>query len=168
MVLPANVRPTVDAGGADTVSHFASANPPSVFSEYVSIFDDATMDDATPIHRRREDVREAQHRLNMTPRDDSRLTELFAHGHLPPYMTADVVARELMCTDFIFKNTLYGEVIEDYMRAVAVSLRDTYKLSWDATWNITRFYAPIALKLMCVSSSGVRVPNAMSAPNCTN
>lgn len=126
------------------------------------------MDDAALIVRRREEVSLAQRQLNMTPRNDSRLTELFANGQLPPYMTADVVARELMCTDYIFKNTLYGEVIEDYMRAVASLLRDRYKLSWDATWNIARFYAPIALKLMCVSSSGVRVPNAMEVPNCTN
>lgn len=132
------------------------------------IFNDAGMDDATLVHRRRKEVWEAQRQLNMTPRNDSRLTELFANGQLPPYMSADVVARELMCTDFVFKNTLYGEVIEDYMRAVSSRLRDTYKLSWDATWNITRFYAPIALKLMCVSSSGVRVPNAMEAPTCTN
>lgn len=140
-----------------------------MFDEYDLIFNDATMDDTTLIHRRREEVWEAQRQLNMTPRNDSRLTELFANGQLPPYMTADVVARELMCTDYIFKNTLYGEVIEDYMRAVAALLRDTYKLSWDATWNITRFYAPIALKLMCVSSSGVRIPNAMEdVPSCTN
>ena len=125
------------------------------------------MDNAIVI-RRRDDVREAQRRLNMTPRDDSRLTELFANGDLPPYMTADVVARELMCTDFIFKNTLYGEVIEEYMRVLANYVRDTYKVSWHATWNIVRFYAPIALKLMCVSSSGLRVPNVMESPTCTN
>lgn len=138
-----------------------------MFEEYELILNDAKMDDAALIHRRREEVWEVQRQLNMTPRNDSRLTELFANGQLPPYMTADVVARELMCTDFIFKNTLYGEVIEEYMRNVAALLRDTYKLSWDATWNLTRFYAPIALKLMCVSSSCVRVPNAMEAPSCT-
>lgn len=167
--MPGNVRPNVDVDGEDTASHPASANPPSVFDEYDLIFNDATMDDTTLIHRRREEVWKAQRQLNMTPRNDSRLTELFANGQLPPYMTADVVARELMCTDYIFKNTLYGEVIEDYMRAVAALLRDTYKLSWDATWNITRFYAPIALKLMCVSSSSVRIPNAMEdVSSCTN
>lgn len=137
-----------------------------MFEEYNLIFDNAAMDDTTLIQRRREEVCNAQRQLNMTPRGDSRLTELFATGQLPPYMTADLVARELMCTDFVYKNTLYGEVIEDYMRAVATSLRATHKLSWDATWNITRFYAPIALKLMCVSSSGIRVPNVMS--DCTN
>ena len=161
MVWPGNVRPIVDVDGTDTVSHLASAIPPSVFEGYDFIFHDAKMYDAALIHRRREEVWKVQRQLNMTPRDDSRLTELYANGQLPPYMTADVVARELMCTDFIFKNTLYGEVIEEYMRNVAALLRDMYKLSWDATWNITRFYAPIALKLMCVSSSCVRVPNVM-------
>lgn len=166
MVSPGNARPTVGVDGTGIVSHSASANPPSVFEEYDAILTDATMDDATLFHRRRDEVWEAQRQLNMTPRDDSRLTELFANGELPPYMNAGVVARELLCTDFIYQNTLYGEVIEDYMRAVAASLRETYRLSWDATWNITRFYAPIALKLMCVSSSGIRVPNAMaSVPN---
>jgi len=167
MVLPGSVPPIVDVDWTDTVSHLASENPSSVFEEIYLIFHHSIMDDATP-HLRREHVRAAQRQLNMTPRDDSRLTELFANGQLPPYMSAEVVARELMCTDFIYKNTLYGEVIQDYMRAVAGSLRDTYKLSWDATWNITRFYAPIALKLMCVSSSGIRVPNAMGMPVCTN
>jgi hypothetical protein len=111
------------------------------------------------------EVREAQCKLNMTPRSDSRLTQMYARGELPTYMTANVVARELMCTDFIYKNTLYGEVIEEYMRLVAARLRSTYDLSWKATWDLVRFYAPIALKLMCTSSSGVRVPEAMS---CTN
>lgn len=165
MVSRESVRPTADVDDTDTVSHFVSANPSSVFEEEATIFNDASMDDAT-LCRRREEVWAAQRQLNMTPRDDSRLTELFASGQLPPYMTADVVARELMCTDFIYKNTLYGEVIEDYMRGVAALLRDTYKLSWNATWNLTRFYAPIALKLMCVRSSGIRVPNAME--ECTN
>ena len=118
------------------------------------------MDEST-LCSRREEVWAAQRQLNMTPRDDSRLTDLFANGQLPPHMTADVVARELMCTDFIYRNTLYGEVIEDYMRAVAGFLRDHYKLSWNATWSITRFYAPIALKLMCVSSSGIGIAQCL-------
>lgn len=117
---------------------------------------------------RREEVWTAQRRLGMVPRSDSRLTELFAQGELPPFMTADVVARELMCTDFVYKETLYGELIEEYMRCVAKHLRDTYQLSWSATWNVTRFYAPIALKLMCVSSSGIRIPERMPTLECTN
>ena len=167
MVLLGSVRPNVDVDGIDNVSHLASANLSSVFEDGNVIFHIAIMDDAI-LHRRRNEVWEAQRQLNMTPRGDSRLTELFACGQLPIHMTADIVARELMCTDFVFQNTLYGEVIEEYMRAVAGSLRDTYKLSWNATWSITRFYAPIALKLMCVSSSGIRVPNAMGVPDCTN
>ena len=110
----------------------------------------------------------AQRRLGMVPRNDSRLTELFAQEKLPPFMTAEVVARELMCTDFVYKETLYGELIEEYMRCVAKHLRDAYQLSWNATWNVTRFYAPIALKLMCVSSSGIRIPERMHTTECTN
>lgn len=116
---------------------------------------------------RREAVWEAQRVIGMSPRGDSRLTDLFARGELPPFMTADIVARELLCTDYIYKQTLYGEVIEEYMRCVAQHLRDNYRLSWNATWNVTRFYAPIALKLMCVSSSGIRVPNTIPS-QCTN
>lgn len=167
MAWRASVRPNVDEDGTDTASHPASVNPSSVFDENAFIFHGAIMDDDVT-RRRRECVWSAQRQLNMTPRDDSRLTELFATGQLPPYMTADVVARELMCTEFIYQNTLYGEVIEDYMRSVAASLRGRYKLSWGATWDITRFYAPMALKLMCVSSSGIRVPNVLQVPDCTS
>lgn len=120
---------------------------------------------------RREAVWEAQRNLRMTPRSDSRLTDLFARGELPPYMTADAVARELLCTDYIYRQTLYGEIIEEYMRCVATHLRNAYKLSWNATWDVTRFYAPIALKLMCVSSCGIRIPERMPAVEegeCTN
>lgn len=117
---------------------------------------------------RREDVWMLQRRLGMVPRSDSRLTDLFARGELPPFMTAEVVARELMCTDYVYKETLYGELIEEYMRCVARHLRDTYKLSWNATWNVTRFYAPIALKLMCVSSCGIRIPESMPIVERTN
>ena len=115
-----------------------------------------SMDDE--IVRRRAEVHNAQKALNMTPRADSRLTELYAHRHLPLYMSADVVARELLSTDFIYSETLYGEVIETYMRSLANMVKETYEISWNATWNLTRFYAPIALKLMCVSSSGIRIP----------
>ena len=100
-----------------------------------------------------------QHYYGMTPRSDSRLTELFATGKTN--MSAPEVARELMATDFIFKNTLYGELIEDFMRSVADMLRAKFPtLSWTATWTITRFYAPIALKLMCLRSTGARIPEA--------
>jgi hypothetical protein len=122
------------------------------------------MDD--DIARRRQEVHDAQRSLNMTPRADSRLTELYAQNHLPAYMTADVVARELLATDFIYAETLYGEVIESYMRSVAHMVRESYGISWSATWNLVRFYAPIALKLMCVSASGIRIPEKYQA--CTN
>ena len=103
-------------------------------------------------------VHDWQRYYGMTPRSDSRLTELFAAGKTN--LSASEVARELLATDFIYKHTLYGELIEDFMRSVANMLRAKFpSLSWTATWTITRFYAPIALKLMCLSSTGSRIPN---------
>lgn len=99
-----------------------------------------------------------QRHYGMEPRADSKLTELFADGQLG-YTSADVVARELLATDVIYKRTLYGEIIVDFLRGVAARLRKEHPgLSWTATWNIVRFYGPIALKLMCVSSSGIVIP----------
>lgn len=101
-----------------------------------------------------------QRHYNMEPRDDSKLTQLYADG--VACMGPDEVARELMATDFVYKQTLYGELIEDFMRGVAHRLREFYPgLSWSATWTITRAYAPTALKLMCVSSTGTRIPDRM-------
>ena len=76
-------------------------------------------------------------------------------------MPADQVARELVCTDFIYKQTLYGEVIEEFLRAVATRLRRRHRLSWTATWTIVRFYGPTALKLMCLSGCGLRMPERL-------
>lgn len=110
--------------------------------------------------KRIEDVWAWQRHYNMQPRDDSKLTQLYADGSV--YMNADEVARELMATDFLYKHTLYGEMIEDFLRGVAHRLRGMYPhLSWTSTWTIVRVYGPIALKLMCVSSTGLRIPERM-------
>jgi hypothetical protein len=37
-------------------------------------------------------------------------------------------------------------------------LRQQYHLSWTKTWEIVKFYAPIALKLLCLERSGLAVP----------
>ena len=112
------------------------------------------------------DVHAWQHYYNMTPRTDSRLTEMFARCELPPFMDASCVARELVATEFVYRQTLYPDVIEDFMRLTATTLRETYpNLSWTATWNIVRFYGPIALKLMCISSSGDFIPEHLPCAN---
>ena len=108
---------------------------------------------------RKADVHFHQRLLNMEPRDDSSLTEMYARGEL--CMTSQEVARELMATDFIYKNTLYGETIEEFMREVAISLREMHNISWGATWTIVRAYAPMALKLMMLSASGVKIPERL-------
>ena len=115
---------------------------------------------ATPDERRAW-VHAWQRRYGMEPRDDSKLTQLFADGALGPHATADAVARELVATHFVHTHTLYGDVIEEFLRDVARRLRARHRpLSWTATWDIVRFYGPVALKLMCVSSAGVRIPDA--------
>jgi hypothetical protein len=95
----------------------------------------------------------------MIPRDDSTLTDMYARGEL--CWSAQEVARELMATDFIYKNTLYGEIIEEFMRDVASNLRNVHDISWKATWTIVRAYAPMALKMMLMSSSSLKIPERL-------
>ena len=110
-----------------------------------------------PTTTRRSIVHAWQRHYGMEPRDDSKLTEMYAEGRIdvPP----DAVARELMATDVVYKQTLYGETIEEFLPNVAARLREEYSLSWTATWKIVRFYGPIALKLMSVVDCGVRIPD---------
>ena len=55
-----------------------------------------------------------------------------------------------------------GEVQEDVLRLMADRLRAEHPgLSWTATWNIVRFYGCMALKLMCLSAAGERIPDVM-------
>ena len=108
---------------------------------------------------RKSDVQYHQRCLNMEPRDDSALTEMYARGETT--LSVQEVARELLCTHFLYTYTLYGNVIEDFMRGVAETLRDLHGISWSATWTITRFYAPIALKCMMISATGVTLPERL-------
>ena len=107
-------------------------------------------------------VHEWQRYYKMEPRKDSKLTDMFANGSLN--MFPDQVARELMATDFIYKYTLYGEMIEEFMRKVAGRLKQQYDLTWTSTWNIVRFYAPIGLKLICLLQTQRVIPQYMPTP----
>lgn len=104
-------------------------------------------------------VHQWQRYYNMEPRSDSRLTEMFARGEVQMY--PDQVARELLATDCIFKYTLYGELIEEFLRRVAAILKEQHGLSWSATWNIVRFYGPTALKLISVLQTQLVIPQCM-------
>lgn len=104
-------------------------------------------------------VHQWQRYYRMEPRSDSKLTQLFASGQVN--MFPDQVARELMATDFIYKYTMYGELIEEFMRKVAHRLKEQYDLTWTATWGIVRFYAPVALKLICLLQTGKCIPPCM-------
>lgn len=117
------------------------------------------METCAPREQRIACVHAWQRQLGMEPRDDSKLTQLYADGHV--CMHPAEVARELLATDYIYKHTLYGEVIEAFLRRLADRLRARHALTWTATWNIVRFYGPIALKLMCLSATGERIPDRM-------
>lgn len=80
-------------------------------------------------------------------------------------MSPDEVARELVATDFVYKHTLYGELIEEFMKRVAARLREHYHLTWQQTWQVTTFYAPIALKLICVLMCDAAIPNLNIHPS---
>tara|TARA_B100002051_G_scaffold268933_1_gene299483 strand:+ start:1205 stop:1621 length:417 start_codon:yes stop_codon:yes gene_type:complete len=112
------------------------------------------------IDARRGQVQAWQRSYGMEPRGDSKLTELYAAGYVNE--TADKVARELCATDFVFQNTLYGEVIEDYLRCLAARVRETYGISWTSTWEVVRFYGPIALRLQMLQACGLRIPELSS------
>ena len=74
----------------------------------------------------------------------------------------EVVARELMATDYIYKVTLYGEMIEEYMRKLASRLRARHTgLSWTKTWEIVRFYGPLSLKLLMLLSCNAIIPERL-------
>lgn len=108
---------------------------------------------------KRDLVHSWQRHYGMEPRTDSKLTDLYVEGHLG-WMGPDEVARELVATDFLYRETLYGVLLEDFLRGVAAELRTHHpRLSWSATWNIVRFYGPTALKLMVLSSAHLQVPH---------
>jgi hypothetical protein len=122
-----------------------------------------TTGEGSDLTEKRKEVHDIQLSLNMQPRKDSRLTEMFVSGNTQ--LSAGEVARELIATEFIYRNTLYGEIIEVFLRKCALRLREDFCISWKATWSIIRFYGPIALKLMCLDRSGLRIPDRLSPPS---
>jgi hypothetical protein len=100
-----------------------------------------------------------QQSYNMEPRSDSQLTNMYINGEID--WPVDSVARELMATHFIYEETLYGEILQEFLRGVAHRIHIEYKLSWASTWKIVRFYGPMACKLLCVESAGVHIPQKL-------
>ena len=102
-----------------------------------------------------EEVHTNQKKFGMTPRTDSILTYNYALGNVPDYLNdAETVAKELVIVDYIFKNTNYSAIIEDVMREIAYHLKYKYRLDWNTTWDMTRFYVPDMLKLYCIKKNG--------------
>ncbi len=111
----------------------------------------------TEYEQRVNKVMEYQKKFGMEPRTDSYLTKMY--GNQETEYSAEEVAKELVCVDYIFKNTLYGEFQEDYMRELAKLVKNKYMISWTDAWDIVKYYGPISLKLMCLISAKEKIPN---------
>ena len=113
------------------------------------------------MEQRRQQIHNLQKYYGMIPRDDSKLTRLFINSQTDE--TADAIAKELVATHFLYSNTLYGEMIETYMKQAAKRLRQMYpELSWKDTWKIMQFFGPISLKLLMISRCLVQIPERLT------
>ena len=106
--------------------------------------------------KKKNEILNLQKMFGMEPRNDSVLTEKYAKGETE--RDAMSIVTELICVDYIYRETLYDCLLEDYMRILAGFLKNKYKLTWTDTWNIVRFYGPESLKIMCVVSTDKKIP----------
>ena len=118
---------------------------------------DSFLDSATEDEKRKVNIiREEQARIGMVTRNDSQLTIEFACGRLKEedgYGADGIcVVEELFIVDQIFKTTLYGEIIQDVMRAIAYWIKANFCISWPDTWKLVRFYIPEMLKMYCLDT----------------
>ena len=120
----------------------------------VSIFDD---DKKKKVIDRINEVKNEQLKLNMTPRSDSQLT--FNYGIGKTNLSPKQIAHELYLVNFIFENTNYSTLLEEVMREVSLYFRFRYALSWNETWDLTKFYVPTMLKLYCLKKQNLKLPD---------
>jgi len=105
-------------------------------------------------------VKSKQLEYGMTPRADSILTYNYAMGNVPKYLDDPcIIAKELVIVDYIYKNTNYADIVEDVMREIAGFVKSYYKLDWNTTWEIVRFYVPDMLKFYCMRKNDIKLPN---------
>ena len=106
------------------------------------------------------EIIDLQKKYGMEPRSDSYLTKMYAEGKTDE--SAINIVKELIAVDYIYKNTLYGEFIEDYMRELAGIIKHNYNITWTDTWEIVRFYGPDSLKLLSLECTGEKIPNKIN------
>ena len=104
-------------------------------------------------------VQNEQKKFGMMPRNDSILTYNYAIGEIPDYLNdPEKVAQELIIVNHIHEHTNYANIIEDVMREIANHIHFKYKLDWNTTWEIVKFYIPDMLKLYCVKKYDLNFP----------
>lgn len=122
------------------------------------------METPTPALERRRSLDGELQKLHVVRRCDSALASAFISGALNCDDPA-AIARELKATDFIFTNSLYGELSDGFHKAVANKIKKQYRITWTSVWTITKFYARVALKLIMVINCGLRIPERLAPPS---
>lgn len=119
---------------------------------------EAEIDEALRAERRLQIERVFRER-DIPIREDSVLIRRFVDGTCDvTYATADDVANTMHAVDYVYKRTVYGEVVQDTLRHLADGLHAEYPLvSWTQLWETVREHAPLALKLQCLAVSGTDV-----------
>ena len=96
----------------------------------------------------------------MELRRDSRLSYIYIKGDCTD--PVDQVADELIAVDFLHKMTSYGADKQAVFRALGERLHREHNLTWDATWDLVRFYAPCMFKMYALQTYNRRIPFSLS------
>ena len=132
-----------------TLSNAPRSNPFSI-KESLSQLD---APEANHVNSRLRIIQEALESNNLTLRDDSRLVFKVASSH----KSIDIhdIVGEVHAIDFIFKNTSYGDTVQESLREYAKSIHDAFPLlKWSTVWEITRFYMVPVCKIDALLDSG--------------
>jgi hypothetical protein len=82
-------------------------------------------------------------------RDDSFMTWLYC---TVPDLDVYDVACEITCTNQLYNDTAYSEVLEGRLQAAANYLKSVYPTArWTRVWEVVRQYGVMAVKIACAS-----------------
>lgn len=115
-------------------------------------FEALSPDAKTEYTKKFDEVKRLMEHTNYSIRDDSRLVFKFCTHELPATVTAENVAHELMCIQYICDNFGYHTISEEVLREMASILRDRYNLSWSQVWNLLHMFGCDAIKYACMKS----------------
>ena len=96
-------------------------------------------------------------------RDDSRL----AYQYMCNGGDASLVAHELLCVNFLYKNTNYDAHCQTGLKQIADLAHQTYpNLPWNVIWSVVREYGVPAMKCFALAEAQT-FPPAYDVTPCT-